>query len=148
MSCPAIKHISTTVSRFISRNSFSIRKTEHTDNQRTFAVILRECGRSILRMSIIYIIVGCLETIRSAQSRLLYTCILWQFRKPAKHIHHIRIRESALHCKQLTQVFHRRRYGVKEMFLTLEIAAETISSQNLKRTEKHKQSEPFYKMTY
>ena len=63
----AIKHITAAIAARILWNAFAIRKTEHANNKRTFAVILRECGGAVQRMGFINLAVG------SLISCLLYT---------------------------------------------------------------------------
>ena len=64
----------------------------------------------------------------------------------AKHVQQVRIVET-VKLEQLTQVLNSRRNGVDEVLLTFEIAAETIGTQNLQRTEKYKERQAVDKMT-
>ena len=73
-----VEHVTATVAALILRDTLGERETEHAHHQRTLGIILREGGRTILRMRLIGIQIGGLITVGTTADRL-YLGILRQF---------------------------------------------------------------------
>ena len=138
----AVEHISSAIARTVLWYALTVREAEHTHSQRTLAVVLGECSRTVLRMCYIHVAVGCLVAIGTRCGWLFDMRILRQLGQSAQHVHHIRIREHVFaHLQQFAQIVYSWRNRLNEVLLALEVATETIGSEHLQSTEQHKQTQ-------
>ena len=114
----AVKHIASTIATLILRDTFLVREGEYADYKKVLPLYL---------------------PLRERSNLLVLFTLFWKFlTQAAKHVQQVRIVET-VKLEQLTQVLNGRRNGVDEVLLTFEIAAETIGTQHLQRTEEHKE---------
>ena len=144
----AVEHIASSIARVVGGNAFAIAETEHTDDERTLAVVLRECRRTVLRMCRIDIVGSRAVAVGTAQCRLFDVRIFGHIGKAAQHIHHVGVREAVGILQQFAQVVHRRRYGFEEMLLALEVATEPVGSEHLQSAEEYEQTQTADELTH
>lgn len=102
-----VEDISAAIAALILRNSFAIREAVDMYDERTFAVILRICCRTVERIGFVDVAFGCLEAIGTLHYGVLLGCELWQFGKPAQHIHHVWIWEQRrIHLQKVAEVLY------------------------------------------
>ena len=142
----AVEHIPSPISALVLRDSLAVGETIDAHDKRPFAVILREGGRSVLRVCLIDVAICCLITVGTLCHRLFLLRKLRQFGKTAQEVHHIWIREH-VEFHQFTQVLYCRRYAVEEMLLALELSTETVCAKHLKGAEQHEERQTRYEMT-
>ena len=99
-----------------------VRKAEHPDHQRSFAIVFGKSGGAILWISLIYIGGRGLISICTIYCRLINTSELRQFGHSAQHIHQIRIRKD-IQLQQFAQILHGVRNAVNEVLLALKISS-------------------------
>ena len=145
MGTTTVEHITTTIATLILRNALGEGEAEHTHHQRSLRIILREGGRSILRVSLIRIKVGDLITVSTTTYRL-YLGILRQLGELSEHIHQIWIVELRGACQQLAQVMDGGGYRLYKVLLLLVIASKAIGTQHLQGAEQHEKRQPVGEM--
>ena len=138
MGTTTVEHVAATVATLILRDTFGERETEHTHHQGSLRIILREGGRSVLRVGLIRVKISGLITVGTT-ARRLYLGILRQLCQLSEHLHQIGIVELCRTGQQLPQVLDGRGDRLDEVLLLLVVATEAISTQHLQRAEQHEQ---------
>ena len=59
----AVEHIASAIAAIVLWDALTIREAEHLDHQRALGIVLREGGRTVLRMGLIGVPVCCLIAI-------------------------------------------------------------------------------------
>ena len=144
----AVEDIAAAIARRILRDSFLIGKAIHTHDERSLAVVFRECGQSVLRILGIDVAVCRFEAVLSGLNLVLFWRKLWQVDERCQHFAQIGIRQHILtQRKEITQILDSWRYAVDEMLLMLEVATEAVSAQYLQRAEEYEETQPAGKVT-
>ena len=133
----AVEDVAATIAALVLRDALGEREAEDANHQRTLCVILGERCRPVLRMGLIGVDVGSLETV-STWCRSLYLLELRQLGQTVEQADEVRIWEVAL-VQQLTHILNGRRDALNEVGLALEIATEAVGSQHLQQTEQYEE---------
>ena len=136
-----VKDVSATVATVILRNTFLKRETPDFHHQWSLAVIFRESGRAILRVSLVNVLFNGFISVLTLVRLFRLLCKLRQCHKTAQQINEVRIWKIVI-VKQLTQILYRPGNTFDKVFLSFEIAPETVGTQHLQYTEQHEQLQP------
>ena len=126
----AIENISTTVFCLVLRYSLSVGKAIDANHEWPLAVVFGECGRSVLRMSLIHVILSYLISVGAVGGRLFDACKLRHLDELTEHVYEIRIWEVVL-SDEFPEVLYCWWNRVDEVFFLLVISSESISSEHL-----------------
>ena len=132
-----VEDIAATVAALVLGNTLGEREAENANHQRSLSVVLREGGRTVLRMGLIGVQIGGFVAVGTG-CRSFCLLELGQFGELGEHLCQIRIGEVAL-AEQLTDVLNGGRNALDEVRLTLEVATEAIGPQHLEQTEQHEE---------
>ena len=147
MCASAVEDISASIARGVVGDALAIGEAIYGDNKRTFAIVFRKGGRTILRMGGIDVLVGHLVSIGAVGCCLLNHCKLRQLGDFLQHLHHIWIWKFVV-VEQFAQILYCGWYGVDKMFLMLKISAESVCSQHLQCAEEHEETQSLGEMSH
>ena len=144
----AVEDIAASIARGILRDSLFIGEAIHAHHERSFAIVFRECGQSVLWILWIDVAVCGLETIFSRLHLVFLRRKLRQVDQSGQHFTQIGIGQHILtQGKEVTQILDSWRYAVNEVLLMFEVATEAISAQHLQSAEENEETQPAGKVT-
>ena len=135
-----VEHIAAAIATLILGDTLGRGETEHLDHQRPLGIILREGGRSVLRMGFVGVEICGLRAVGTFGGGF-YLLELRELSKLVEDIHQVGVMEGRGTGKEFPEVLDSRRYGLDEVLLLLEVATEAVGTQHLQRAEEHEKRE-------
>ena len=135
----AVEDVAAAVARLVVGNALAVAEAVDLDHERSLCVVLREGGRAVEGVRLVGVVLGGLVAVGTRGSGL-DQLKLRQGAEALQYVDEVWIRQLC-RCQQLAQVLDGWRYGVDEVLLALEIAAEAVGTEHLEQAEEYEEAQ-------